>query len=95
MNEEFKKICACLDESIKNSDNKLKLKTNSGTEINLLKQPNGNYKITFNTDLETYESITLDNLYKFLFENWRGNPDLGRDDSRMTFIWSDKKIYSE
>ena len=91
MNEEFKKICACLDESIKNSDNKLKLKTNSGTEINLLKQPNENYKITFNTDLETYESITLDNLYKFLFENWRGNPDLGRDDSRMTLFEAIKK----
>jgi 5-methylcytosine-specific restriction protein B len=92
MREEFKRICACLDESIKNSDNKLKLKTNSGREINLLKQPNGNYKITFNTDLESYESITLDNLYKFLFENWRGNPDLGRDDSRMT-LFEAIKIY--
>lgn len=91
MKEKFKKICACLDESIKNSDNKLRLITNSGTEINLLKQPNGNYKITFNTDLETYESITLDNLYKFLFENWRGNPDLGRDDSRMTLFEAIKK----
>lgn len=91
MKEKFKKICACLDESIKNSDNKLRLITNSGTEINLLKQPNGNYKITFNTDLETYESITLDNLYKFLFENWRGNPELGRDDSRMTLFEAIKK----
>lgn len=91
MREEFKKICACLDELIRNSGNKLKLKTNSGREINLLKQSNGNYKITFNTDLESYESITLDNLYKFLFENWRGNPDLGRDDGRMTLFEAIKK----
>lgn len=86
MKKEFEKICSCLDESIKRSNDKLELETSSGTKFNLLKFPNGNYRVTFNTDLQSYESITLENLYKFLFENWRGNPTLGRDDSRMTLF---------
>ena len=86
MKRDFNEICACLDKAIQNANGKLPLKTRIGTSVNLEKQTNGNYKITFNTDKETYESITKDNLYKFLFENWRGNPSLGRDDSRLSLF---------
>ena len=83
MKKDFNEICICLDNAIQNANGKLSLQTKIGTFVNLEKRENGNYKITFNTDKETYESITKDNLYKFLFENWRGNPDLGRDDSNF------------
>ncbi len=86
MKKDFNEICICLDNAIQNANGKLSLQTKIGTFVNLEKRENGNYKITFNTDKETYESITKDNLYKFLFENWRGNPDLGRDDSRLTLF---------
>ncbi|NCC55479.1 MAG: hypothetical protein EOM11_08390, partial [Erysipelotrichia bacterium] len=82
----FKEICNCLNDAIKKSNGKLPLKTNIGTDINLEQQNNNNYKITFNSEQSSYESITLDNLYKFLFEEWRGNPDLGRDDNRITLF---------
>ncbi len=84
-NKEFDSICKCLDLGIKNSNGKLILKTSTGTEINLIKHKN-NYRVIFNSEKETYESITLDNLYKFIFENWRGAPELGRDDNRITLF---------
>ncbi len=86
MKKDFNEICTCLDKAIQNANGKLPLQTKIGTFVNLEKRENGNYKITFNTDKETYESITKDNLYKFLFENWRGNPSLGRDDSRLSLF---------
>ena len=86
MKKDFDEICICLDNAIQYANGKLSLQTKIGTFVNLEKRENGNYKITFNTDKETYESITKDNLYKFLFENWRGNPNLGRDDSRLTLF---------
>lgn len=84
--KKFQEICNCLDSAIKESNNKLQLVTNTGTKINLEKQNNGNYKITFNTEKSSYESITLENLYKFLFEEWRGNETLNRDDNRITLF---------
>lgn len=85
--EQFNLLCVCLDEAIEKSNNKeLPLVTSSGTNINLVKQNNGNYKIVFNTEKSTHEAITKDNLYKFLFEDWRGNESLGRDDSRITLF---------
>jgi 5-methylcytosine-specific restriction protein B len=85
----------CLDEAIEESINKeLPLMTSSGTNINLVKRNNGNYKIVFNTEKSTYEAITKDNLYKFLFEDWRGNESLGRDDSRIT-LFEAIKTYME
>ncbi|MGJ0303917.1 AAA family ATPase [Aliarcobacter cryaerophilus] len=84
--KKFQEICNCLDSAIKESNNKLQLVTNTGTKINLEKQNNSNYKITFNTEKSSYESITLENLYKFLFEEWRGNETLNRDDNRITLF---------
>lgn len=85
--EQFNLQCMCLDEAIEKSNNKkLPLMTSIGTNINLVKQNNGNYKIVFNTEKSTYEAVTKDNLYKFLFEDWRGNESLGRDDSRITLF---------
>jgi 5-methylcytosine-specific restriction enzyme B len=86
MKKDFNEICICLDNEIENSNGKLPIKTRIGTSVNLEKQTNGNYKITFNTNAQSYESITKDNLYGFLFENWRGNPSLGRDDKRITLF---------
>lgn len=88
-NNDFIKICKCLDTAIISSNGKLLLSTPIGTSINLEKH-NKNYRITFNTEKQSYESITLDNLYKFLFEDWKGNPDLGRDDNRITLFESIK-----
>ena len=84
-NKKFNLICKCLDLGIEKSNGKLKLKTSIGTEINLLKK-NNNYRVVFNSKKGTYESITLDNLYKFLFENWRGAPELAKDDNRITLF---------
>ena len=93
--KKFQEICNCLDSAIKESNNKLQLVTNTGTKINLEKQNNSNYKITFNTEKSSYESITLENLYKFLFEEWRGNETLNRDDNRITLFEAIKSfIYS-
>jgi 5-methylcytosine-specific restriction enzyme B len=86
MKKDFNEICICLDNEIENSNGKLPIKTRIGTSVNLEKQTNGNYKIIFNTNAQSYESITKDNLYGFLFENWRGNPSLGRDDKRITLF---------
>lgn len=84
--KKFNEICNCLNDAIKKSNEKLPLQTNIGTSVNLEKQNNNNYKITFNGEKSSYESITLENLYQFLFEEWRGNPDLGRDDNRITLF---------
>ncbi len=85
--EQFNLLCVCLDEAIEKSNNKeLPLMTSSGTNVNLVKQNNGNYKIVFNTEKSTSEAITKDNLYKFLFEEWRGSESLGRNDSRITLF---------
>jgi 5-methylcytosine-specific restriction protein B len=84
--KKFNEICNCLNDAIKKSNEKLPLQTNIGTIVNLEKQNNNNYKITFNSEKSSYESITLENLYQFLFEEWRGNPDLGRDDNRITLF---------
>ncbi|MGJ0378317.1 McrB family protein [Aliarcobacter cryaerophilus] len=93
--KKFQEICNCLDSAIKESNNKLQLVTNTGTKINLEKQNHGNYKITFNTEKSSYESITLQNLYKFLFEEWRGNETLNHDDNRITLFEAIKSfIYS-
>ena len=86
MKKDFDEICICLDNAILNANGKLPIQTRIGTFINLEKQTNGNYKITFNTNTQSSESITKDNLYKFLFENWRGNLSLGRDDNRLTLF---------
>ena len=93
--KKFQEICNCLDSAIKESNNKLQLVTNTGTKINLEKQNHGNQKITFNTEKSSYESITLQNLYKFLFEEWRGNETLNHDDNRITLFEAIKSfIYS-
>ncbi|MEW6712865.1 MAG: hypothetical protein AB1403_23810, partial [Candidatus Riflebacteria bacterium] len=84
--KKFDLICSCLDHAIKENDDKLPLETQRGTKINLVKRENGNYKIVFNTEKKTYEAITKDNLYKFLFEGWRGNETLGREDGRITLF---------
>lgn len=84
--EKFDLICSCLDRAIRENGDRLPLETQRGTSINLVKQENGNYKIVFNTEKETYEAITKDNLYKFLFEGWRGNETLGREDGRITLF---------
>jgi 5-methylcytosine-specific restriction protein B len=84
--EKFDLICACLDRAIEENGDKLSLETQSGTNINLVKRENGNYKVVFNTEKETYEAITKENLYKFLFEGWRGNETLGREDGRITLF---------
>ncbi len=84
--EKFDLICSCLDRAIHKNDDRLPLETQRGTSINLVKRENGNYKIVFNTEKETYEAITKDNLYKFLFEGWRGNETLGREDGRITLF---------
>lgn len=89
--KKFNEICSCLNDAIKKSQGKLPLQTNIGTIVNLEKQNNNNYKITFNSEKSSYESITLENLYQFLFEEWRGNPDLGRDDNRITLFEAIKK----
>ena len=62
MKKEFDNICDCLDKRIQNFNGKLPLKTKIGTSINLEKQTNGNYKITFNTNAQSYESITKGHL---------------------------------
>jgi len=85
MTDEFESICSCLDKKIKQNNNAIELETKNGTKINLIKY-NKNYRIIFNSAKETYESITLDNLYKFLFENWRGKLSLSRDDNRITLF---------
>lgn len=84
--EKFDLICLCLDRAIQENGDRLPLETQRGTNINLVKRENGNYKIVFNTEKETYEAITKDNLYKFLFEGWRGNETLGREDGRITLF---------
>jgi plasmid stabilization system protein ParE len=84
--EKFDLICSCLDRAIQENSDRLPLETQRGTSINLVKRENGNYKIVFNTEKETYEAITKDNLYKFLFEGWRGNETLGREDGRITLF---------
>lgn len=84
--EKFDLICSCLDRAIHENGDRLPLKTQRGTSINLVKRENGNYKIIFNTEKETYEAITKDNLYKFLFEGWRGNETLGKEDGRITLF---------
>lgn len=84
--EKFDLICSCLDRAIYENGDRLPLETQRGTNINLVKRENGNYKIVFNTEKETYEAITKDNLYKFLFEGWRGNETLGREDGRITLF---------
>ncbi len=79
-------ICSCLDRAIQENSDRLPLETQRGTNINLVKRENGNYKVVFNTEKETYEAITKENLYKFLFEDWRGNETLGREDGRITLF---------
>lgn len=93
--KKFNEICSCINDAIKKSNGKLPLQTNIGTIVNLEKQNNNNYKITFNSEKSSYESITLENLYQFLFEEWRGNPDLGRDDNRITLFEAIKKYIEE
>lgn len=85
--ESFQKICTCLDEVIAQSfEQKLELKTKIGTSINLIKHSLDSYRVIFNTDKNTYESITKENLKKFLFDGWRGNPQLGKEDGRITLF---------
>ena len=93
-NRKFQEMCDCLDKAIKKSGRKLKLITKSGIEFNLIKF-NKNYRVIFDTQSGRYESITLENLYQFLFEEWRGNPILGgKDDNRIT-LFSAIKNYIE
>ncbi|MCK5678040.1 MAG: AAA family ATPase, partial [Flavobacteriaceae bacterium] len=85
-NTKFVEICECLDKAIINNSGKIELQTQVGTSFSFLKLNNNSYRVKFHTENESYESITKENLQKFLFENWRGNTALNRDDGRITLF---------
>ncbi len=86
-NNEFDEICRCLDTKISEAkDNMVELTTDIGTSFYFTKHQSGNYRAIFKTEKASYESLTKENLKKYLFDGWTGNDNLGREDGRITLF---------